>query len=75
VFNPYEQFEADTKAVEVELTKVNGVFLEAFHGLNTGQMATDEAIAKAKKMMDDAGRQQLKEKLQKQLDDYIAKNK
>ncbi|MCL5996668.1 MAG: DUF3502 domain-containing protein [Chloroflexi bacterium] len=75
VFNPYEQFEADTKAVEVELTKVQGVCLEAFHGLDTGQMATDEAIAKAKKMMDDAGRQQLKEKLQKQLDDYIAANK
>ena len=71
-FNPYELFEADTKAVEVELTKVNGVFDEAFHGLITGQLATDEAIAKAKKMMDDAGRQDLRAKLQKQLDDYIA---
>jgi putative aldouronate transport system substrate-binding protein len=71
-FNPYELFEADTKAVEVELTKVNGVFDEAFHGLMTGQMDTDQAVAKAKQMMDDAGRQDLRVKLQKQLDDYIA---
>jgi putative aldouronate transport system substrate-binding protein len=73
-FNPHEQFSADTKAVEADLTKVNGVATEAFHGLNTGQMDTTAAIAQAKKMMDDAGRQTLRDKLQKQLDAYIAAN-
>jgi putative aldouronate transport system substrate-binding protein len=71
-FNPYETFTVDTKAIEAELAQLNAVLLEAYHGLDTGQMDTDEAIAKAKSMMDGAGRQAVKAKLQKQLDDYIA---
>jgi putative aldouronate transport system substrate-binding protein len=75
VFNPHERFEPDVKALEVESAKLNAVYDEAVHGLNTGQVATDEAIAKMKKMLDDAGRQEYKVKLQKQLDDFIATNK
>jgi putative aldouronate transport system substrate-binding protein len=74
-FNPYEGFEIDTKAVELETTQLQAVWAEAYHGLATGQIATDAAITKFKKTLDDAGRQQYKEKVQKQLDDYIAAHK
>jgi putative aldouronate transport system substrate-binding protein len=75
VFNPHEQFEPDVKALEVESAKLNAVYDEAVHGLNTGQMPTDEAVAKLKQMLNDAGRQEYKAKLQKQLDDFIAAKK
>ena len=71
-FNPYEKFEADTKALEVELATLQAAWEEANHGFSTGQLPTDEAIAKFQKTLDDAGRQEYKEKLQKQLDDFIA---
>ncbi|RIK45551.1 MAG: hypothetical protein DCC57_16470, partial [Chloroflexi bacterium] len=72
VFNPYEQFEADTKALELDAAKLNAVYLEAVHGLMSGQMPTDEARAMCKRMLDDAGRQTYKEKLQAQIDAFIA---
>jgi len=75
IFNPYEGFEADTKALEVDTAKLNAVYLEATHGLNSGQVDTAEAQAQMKKMLDDAGRQDYKAKLQAQLDAYIAANK
>jgi len=75
VFNPYEAFEPDVKSLEVETAKLNAVYDEAFHGLNTGQLSTEEAVKKIKQMLDDNGRQAFKEKLQKQLDDYIAAHK
>lgn len=74
-FNPYEQFEADTKALEVDSAKLNGVYDEAVHGFNTGQEPTEDAIKKMKQVLDDAGRQEYKAKLQKQIDDYIAAHK
>jgi hypothetical protein len=74
-FNPYEQFEADTKALELDSAKLNAIFAEATHGLVTGQEPTADAVKKMKQMLDDAGRQEYKAKLQKQLDDYIAAQK
>ncbi len=73
-FNPHEQFQIDSKALEVDIAKLNGVYDEAMHGLVTGQEPTDTAIPKAKKLLDDAGRQQLKQKVQAELDDYLAKH-
>ena len=75
VFNPYEQFEPDVKALEVDAAKLNAIYDEAVHGLNTGQEATEDAAKKMKKLLDDAGRQTYIEKLQKQLDDFIAAHK
>jgi putative aldouronate transport system substrate-binding protein len=72
VFNPYEGFSVDRKPIESELTKIAAIATEAGHGLYTGQVTTDQAIAKFKKMLDDAGRQKVKEVVQKQMDDYIA---
>lgn len=72
LFNPYESFEADTKAIEVELATLTAVYAEAAHGLNTGQMPTEEALKKFTQTLDNAGRQQVKEKLQAQLDAYLA---
>jgi hypothetical protein len=75
IFCPYEQFTPDLKALEQDTAKLNAVYDEAFHGYNTGQEPTNEAIVKIKKMLDDNGRQTYKAKLQKQLDDYIAAHK
>lgn len=74
-FVPYEAFQPDIKALEVDISKLNAVYAEAVHGLDTGQVATEEGIAHMKKMLDEAGRQEFKAKLQKQLDDYIAAHK
>ena len=75
IFTPYEAFQPDIKALEVDTSKLNAVYDEAVHGLDTGQVPTEEGVAKMKKMLDEAGRQQYKEKLQKMLDDYIAAHK
>jgi putative aldouronate transport system substrate-binding protein len=72
VFNPFEGFSLDRKPLEEILTKIGAVRDEAAHGFNSGQIASDAAIAKYKKMMDDAGRQQIKEMVQKQVDEFIA---
>jgi len=74
-FDPYEGFNIDVKAVEMETAQLVAAWAEAYHGFGTGQLPTDEAIAKMKKTLDDAGRQQYKAKVQKQLDDYIAAQK
>jgi hypothetical protein len=74
IFNPYEQFEADTKALEVDTAKLNAVYLEATHGLNSGQLPVEEARAQMKQILDDAGRQEYKAKLQAQLDEFMAAN-
>jgi uncharacterized protein DUF3502 len=74
-FNKYEAFQVDRKALEVELAKLEAVYTEAMHGIYTGQVATDEAVQQAKKLLDDAGRQELKQKVQQQLDDFVAKTK
>jgi putative aldouronate transport system substrate-binding protein len=74
-FHPYEQFEPDYKALEVEGAKLNAVYAEATHGFFSGQIPVEESIPKMKKMLDDAGRQVYREKIQKMLDDYIAKHK
>lgn len=73
--DPYEGFAIDAKAVETETAQLQAAWSEAYHGFGTGQMPTDEAIAKMKKTLDDAGRQQYKAKVQKQLDDYLAAHK
>ena len=74
IFNPYETFEADTKALEVDSAKLNAVYLEATHGLNSGQLPVEEAKVQMKDMLDAAGRQTYKEKLQAQLDAFMAAN-
>jgi hypothetical protein len=75
VFNPYETFVPDTKALEVDITKLNAVYDEAVHGLDTGQMDPAAAKAKMTQMLDEAGRQEFKKKLQAQLDQYITEHK
>jgi putative aldouronate transport system substrate-binding protein len=74
VFNPYEKFQVDTKAIETDLAQLAAVWDEADHGLASGQVPAADAIKTFKTKMDGAGRQQLKDKLQKQFDDWIAAN-
>ena len=71
-FDPYEALTSTPKQLSWRPLSFQAAWAEAYHGLGTGQLPTDEAIAKIKKTLDDAGRQQYKEKVQKQLDDYIA---
>ncbi len=72
VFNPYEGFSVDRKPIESELTKIAAIATEAHHGIFTGQLTTDEGLAKITKMFDEAGRQKVKEEVQKQFDAYLA---
>ena len=74
IFNPFEGFSANTKELELDLAKLNGVYLEATHGWTSGQLPTEESYAQMKKMLDEAGRQEYKAKLQAQLDEYMAAN-
>jgi putative aldouronate transport system substrate-binding protein len=74
IFNPFEGFSADTKELELDLAKLNGVYLEATHGWTSGQLPTAESYAQMKKMLDDAGRQEYKAQLQAQLDEFMAAN-
>jgi putative aldouronate transport system substrate-binding protein len=73
-FDPYENFYVDTSVgdLQTQIAQLQAAWTEAFHGFATGQLPTDEAIDKMKTTLDDAGRQEYKAAVQKQLDDYIA---
>ena len=75
VFNPYEAYEPNTKVLEVELAALQGVQAEAEYGITTGQKPPEESIPFYTKTLDGAGRQNVKQKLQKQFDDWLAANK
>ena len=74
LFNPYEKFQVDTKAIQTDLATLSGVWDEATHGVYSGQMVTADAVKKMTTTLDGAGRQALKDKLQKQFDDWLAAN-
>ncbi len=73
---PFETFtwDWDSKAVEELSAKLNAVAAEANFGLITGQMPTDEGVKKLKELLDGAGRQEMKDALNKQLDEFIKAN-
>lgn len=74
-FNPYEAWEPDTKVLEVELATLSGVAAEARYAIKTGQKPPEESIPFYTQTLDNAGRQNVKQKLQKQFDDWLAANK
>jgi hypothetical protein len=74
-FSPLEKFDVSTKEIETELAAMNAAASEAYFGIGTGSVPTEQAIATFKQMMDDAGRQSVKEWYQEQLDAWIAENK
>jgi hypothetical protein len=74
VFNPYEAYAPDTKPLETQLASIQAVYNEAIHGLDTGQTTVAGSKEKATKMLNDAGRQEVGAALQKQFDDWRAKN-
>ena len=73
-FFEYESFTPDTKALEQWTTQLNAVFNEAAHALLTGQLPVEEAIAQYKNTLDSAGRQELKDALKKQFEEYVAQH-
>jgi hypothetical protein len=72
VFNPFEALSIDRGPLEEAMTKVGAIRDEAGHAMATGQLTAAESIAKYKTMMDEAGRQELRELMQKQIDEYLA---
>jgi putative aldouronate transport system substrate-binding protein len=73
-FTPYERFALDTKPIETEMGTVSAAYDEAAFGWRTGTMPVEESIARFTQMMNDAGRSELMEKCQEQLDAWIAEN-
>jgi putative aldouronate transport system substrate-binding protein len=74
VFNPYEAYAPDTKPLETQLASIQAVYNEAMHGLDTGQTTVADGKATATRMLDDAGRLEVRAALQKQFDDWRAAN-
>jgi ABC-type glycerol-3-phosphate transport system substrate-binding protein len=76
-FDPYEGYNIDLTADNVQTltAQIQASWAEAYHGFGTGQMATPDAITKMKQTLDNAGRQNYKTEIQKQVNAYIAANK
>jgi hypothetical protein len=72
--NPIEQIDPDRKPVEIEVGKLEAAGKEMTAEVMI-KLSIEEAQAKYKKAMDDAGRQKVKDYLQKDLDKWIADNK
>jgi putative aldouronate transport system substrate-binding protein len=74
-FTAYEKFDLDTKPIETEMATVSAAYDEAAYGWRTGAMPVADAISRFTTMMEGAGRRELMDKCQQQLDDWIAANK
>jgi putative aldouronate transport system substrate-binding protein len=74
LFTPYEKFDVNTKEIETELAAMDAAAAEAYFGIATGSVPTDQAIATWKQMMDSAGRQKVKDFFQRHLDAWLEEN-
>ena len=70
----FHSAQVDTKAIETDTAQLAAVWDEATHGVYSGQMPVADAVKKMTTTLDGAGRQALKDKLQKQFDDWRAAN-
>jgi hypothetical protein len=75
VFSPFDKFDPNTKEIETELAALNAAYDEAYFGVSTGSVPTEQSIATYTQMLDDAGRQKVQEWYQEKLDAWIAENK
>jgi putative aldouronate transport system substrate-binding protein len=75
VFSPYDKFDVNTKEIETELNALSAAIEEAEFGIKTGSVPTEDAFATYTMMLDDAGRQRVKEWYQEKYDAWVAENK
>jgi putative aldouronate transport system substrate-binding protein len=72
--NPIEGFDPDVKVVEAQHAAYEAVYPEARYPIVAGTLTPDEALGNWQKMLDSAGRQELKAVFQQQLDDWRKAN-
>jgi hypothetical protein len=74
VYSPYDKFDVNTKEIETQLSAIDAAAEEASFGLEQGSVPTDEAFATYTQMLDDAGRQQVREWYQAKYDAWVEEN-
>ncbi len=72
--NPIEGFQPDIKPVETQLAALRAADGEAKFPMLSGQDVPEKTLKTYKDTLDAAGRQEVKQIFQKQLDEWIAKN-
>jgi putative aldouronate transport system substrate-binding protein len=72
--NPIEGFDPDIKPVETQVAAYEAVYPEARYPIVSGELPTEEALENWTKVLDEAGRPELMEEFQAQLDEWIAEN-
>ena len=72
--NPIQGFDPDVKAVETQAAAYDAAYPEARYPIASGELPTADALANWTSVLDGAGREELMETFQKQLDDWIAAN-
>lgn len=73
--SPILGFTVDTKAIKTELSNISNVMNRYKASINTGTVDPDEALPKLLSDLKDAGWDKVQKEVQKQLDDFVAKNK
>lgn len=73
--NKYRAFHMDTDPIKNEYAAVQNVMQQYFNPLEVGYTDPVSGLAEVKKQMNAAGNEKIVTELQKQLDDFIAKNK
>lgn len=74
-FTALGKFSVNTKEIETDLAALNAAKTEAFFGVSMGTVPVDEGVARYTQMMNDAGRQKVKEWYQAKVESWIADNK
>lgn len=72
--NPIEGFDPDIKPVETQHAAYEAVYPEARYPIVSGEMSVEDALANWTEVLDSAGRQELMEEFQAQLDAWVEEN-
>lgn len=73
--SPILGFTVDTKAIKTELSNISNVMNRYKASINTGTVDPDEALPKLLADLKGAGWDKVQKEVQKQLDDFVAKDK
>jgi putative aldouronate transport system substrate-binding protein len=74
VFSPYDKFDPNTEEIQTELSALSAAYEEAYFGVSTGSVPVEQGMATYTQMLDDAGRQRVKEWYQEKFDAWIEEN-
>lgn len=73
--SPILGFTVDTKVIKTELSNISNVMNRYKASINTGTVDPDEALPKLLADLKGAGWDKVQKEVQKQLDDFVAKDK